>query len=195
MLSRTTTVLVVFMLAACGGDDTSTPDGGPDASVTDAPSNNDVVNPSDSGGGDVTPGTDASTDGPTSDGAATVMCGTGTCPLPAESCCVGGGGTPTYTCTGGDAGTCQQGEQAMQCYSNDDCPSNKVCCLDVTNDPGSAACATTCGGGNRVIICDPKLTASQNRCGDASACATNNDNSWQLNNKVSGTCGNAQGPY
>ena len=188
-------MLVAFTLMACGGDDNNNADGGPDGSVTDAPSNNDVVTPTDSGG-DVHPGSDASNDASNDGGGMnTTTCGTTSCPLPAESCCVTPGGTPSYACTGGDAGTCQQGDVQMQCMSNNDCPSSKVCCLDATNDPASAACATTCNGQNQAVLCDPKLTAAQNRCGDAGACGTTNDNTWNLSSKVSGTCGDQQGPF
>ncbi len=191
---------VIF--AACGGDSSTNGDAGPDGSVgdgsnqTDGTTNPDA-NPTDGSSTDGTTGdgsaTDGATDGSTTDGgASSVKCGNSSCALPGP-CCIFNGTTPQCI---SDGGSCQQGDVALQCASNADCPSAQVCCLDATNQNTPAAvCSTTCTGQDHAVICDPNGTAQSNRCGDAGACTTNNNGTWGLPNNGYGVCGNGQGPF
>ncbi len=188
----------VLAVAACGGDNSTTGDGGPDGSLGDGGNPRDATTTPDgstSPDGGTNPDGSTTPDGSTGDGgggATSVMCGNSSCALPGP-CCIVNGTTPACI---SDGGSCQQGDVALQCASNADCPSTQVCCLDATNQNTPAAvCSTTCTGQDHAVICDPNGTAQANRCGDAGACTTNNNGTWGLPNNGYGVCGNSQGPF
>jgi hypothetical protein len=176
-------VVAVALIMACGGD-SGTTDGGTDGSVT-GDSGKDGTTQS-----DANPGNDASgSDGAGNDGngGSSIACGTGSCALPAESCCVDPGPPIVYACTG-EAGPCAQGTASIKCGSAADCTGGQVCCIDGNVDPMVAACAATCTGAMKAMLCDPTATDAVNKCGDAGACGNTNINNWNLTTKY-GTCG------
>lgn len=144
-----TASLVAFgSLTACGGDDTTTvPDASTDTSnpPNDSGGGNDVSNPPNDGSVTDAPVTG---DGGTTPG--TVQCGTNTCNVPAQVCCVrfqldggaDGGAGVTRNCTAPNA--CQNGA-TTECDEKADCPGSEVCCLQLGSGSITGKCQQGCG--------------------------------------------------
>lgn len=216
-------LLVTFSCSAylaCGGDDsTSIPntEAGVDGSLAEA-SDLDTSMATDSGGsdsasdspssvdaadaGDATIATDggAITDsGPGGDGAA-ISCGSATCNLPAQTCCVYKEVSPPFVvgCSNGtncpapppDAG--DGGVVSLGCELGANCNGSAVCCIEHNTNTGTivSACKSSCAGSATVVsaeMCDP--TAADAGCAqDAGACSSTNIGTWNLPNGFA-TCG------
>jgi hypothetical protein len=133
---------------ASHGDDAAT-DGAPDAAPGDATSMADAGHDA---GADVLP---------------PIYCGTTTCPMTTDECCVsvGGGGTATYACAptslfacAGDGSVAQI--VAVGCGQPADCPGEVCCALKDFDDLiDRVHCQKTCGNdaGTQVVICNPDL--------------------------------------
>jgi hypothetical protein len=201
------TLGVLATVAACGSDDepkAEVPgDGGsgsltPDGSTSTPPPTGDgSITPT--GDSSVTPG-DGSTptgdpDGGTlADGGpggttTSITCGTTTCALPGQVCCVydtDGAQTFTFTCVTGT--TCpalpntEDNPPALSCASAANCAATDVCCLTQAQDDSlSSACkpADQCTG-DSVVLCDP---AQPNvGCQAPDECSSNDIKDWNLPN-------------
>jgi hypothetical protein len=226
--------LIAFPFAAawlaCGGDDTIAPSGGgdagsdvtvadtgggqPDTSTADTSPGDDTSTtdaPQGDGGGDAQldvqlvqdTGSTLTDAGPGGDGAV-LSCGSASCNLPNQTCCVypeppsffvacsNGAACPTIFANpdagdGGDAGPVLSAAQ-LQCEISANCPnSNNQCCITV--DPSgkvSAHCTSSCPNG--AILCDPNAAADAGECAADAGCSAANIGSWSLPNGF-GTCG------
>ncbi|HSQ61787.1 MAG TPA: hypothetical protein VLM85_01180 [Polyangiaceae bacterium] len=125
-----------------------------------------------------------------------VSCGTSTCSIPAQACCVFET-TPawTYGCVdgttcpvlaGGPNGAGVQGT-ALGCSGAANCTGGDVCCVfENANKQVVSACQATCPAGG-AQLCDP--TAASSGCAaDAGACSSANISDWGLP-KGYATCG------
>lgn len=123
-----------------------------------------------------------------------VACGSASCPIPAETCCVSD--TPNglaYACVAG--ATCPQATgggntTALKCTSSANCGGGTVCCVTQNNGTTSSECKTTCtntGGGDTAQLCDP-AKADAGGCPTNAPCSNDNIGDWGLPNTF-GTCG------
>lgn len=190
---------------ACGGSDgggaltetptpeagTVVPEGGGDTGTTgnDAATGQDAsdagTGQQEAGGGDggINPA-DAGPGGTTS----VITCGSTSCSIPAETCCVDrlGGNMTAYgcaaVCPGIDAGA---NTTALKCSGQANCAAGTVCCVRQTVGNGAASeCKATCGG-NEAQLCD--LGAAMSGC-TGTMCSNNNVGDWNLP-KTYATCG------
>ena len=136
-----------------------------------------------------------------------LTCGSATCALPADTCCVYGNsnaGTPgsgpsfIFGCAGG--ATCPaeppgyDPANRLKCGSAANCAAGMVCCVTSdgpTNNLISSACAASCAAAQPAFtarLCDP-AAAPVGGC----ACSSNNIDSWTLPNGY-GPCGGINNP-
>lgn len=194
-------VLGIFVSASavwvgCGGDD-STAASGSDGGVDGSASGDDGAavgsdgspgSGSDAaGGGGGGGGGDGgrSADGGPGGSTGAVACGTTTCTVPAESCCVSdtGGGNFAFACSGtGDGGVCPRNDVALKCEATANCSSGQVCCMrDDGNGHVTSTCQATCsggGGGASAQLCDK--AAGDAGCLNQQPCSSDNISDWNL---------------
>jgi len=150
-----------------GGNDTGLPDTGSSGDAGgDTSSGMDSSEPPDAGMDTNPPPKDT---GPKDTGSdlPPVFCGSKTCPVPKQVCCVDtrGGGYPNYDCTdfSGASGCASDGKTPVACDTAADCPSG-VCCGQLNAyDTGyqDVLCAPSCpNDGSHVIFCDPAAVPS-----------------------------------
>jgi hypothetical protein len=133
----------------------------------------------------------------------TLPCGTATCRVPAESCCLtdNANGTFSFGCVAGPS--CPppvaggSAPVALGCSSSANCAPGTVCCITQENnnqggngsaDRGSSACKSACGS-QEAQLCDPKADSA---CPASAPCSTAKAESWELP-PAFGTCG-GKGP-
>jgi len=190
---------------ACGGSDGANDaltqpgaDGGgvlPEGSTLDTGTGGDAATGTDAsdagtgqpeaGGGDggINP-PDAGPGGNTS----VITCGSTSCSIPAETCCVDrlGGGMTAYgcaaVCPGVDAGA---DTAALKCSGQANCATGTVCCVrQGAGNSAASECKASCNG-NEAQLCD--LAAAVSGC-TGSTCSKNNIGDWNLP-QVYATCG------
>jgi hypothetical protein len=145
--------LLLCLLGAACGDDDGTASDGPPGSV-DAPPGT-VDGPP--GAVDAPPGT---IDGPP---AQTVECGTASCDVGTQHCCVEAmGGTMSFTCV--DLGTACAGTD-IGCDGPEDCE-GAVCCAQTMGMSFQAVCAGACMGGGEVVCHDMSTCEAGQLCCD-----------------------------
>lgn len=207
------------LVVACGGSDGSgdligpAPDGSADATLTPTGSEGGGGGGGDGGGagGDGGGSGDGGARGPdgsvVADGGAgpdsgkpggdtaQLACGSTSCNIPGESCCVDRVSNVVfqYTCVagascpvvggggggGGDPGT------ALKCSAAANCPAGTKCCIQQNGGVTSSSCKATCGG-NEAQLCDPG--AATTGCSAAAPCSSNNIKDWGLPGSFA-TCG------
>lgn len=213
--------LALALAAGCGSSDDSgltgaTPDGGGSSSgdtgtsTTDSGNNNngdaggsssgDSGNTNDSGNpGNADGGNEGGSPGGST---STLSCGSATCSIPAQSCCITNPPGPNnfaFACvTGGcavDAGPGGGGDPptALKCSGQANCGPGTVCCVSTGNNTTTSECKASCGGGgggggDTAQLCDPAAPAASNGCPQNAPCSTNNIGDWGLPNTF-GTCG------
>lgn len=173
--------------AACGGTESvglfADADGGSEGGTEAALSNADAA------------GTIVSNGGATANGApggttTQVACGSVTCRIPEESCCVyESAQPPQYLCVvgtscptvdGGGKGT------ALTCSGAANCPQDRVCCVyELPSKQVASACRVACAS-NEAQLCDPKAPVSG--CSAAAACSSSSVTDWGLPTGYA-TCG------
>jgi hypothetical protein len=132
-------------------------------------------------------------------------CGTATCRVPAESCCLtdNANGTFTFGCVAGPS--CPpptaggNAPVALGCSSSANCAPGSVCCITQQNensggqnqdgDRGRSTCKAACGS-QEAQLCDPKATDTG--CAQTAPCSSAKAESWELPPSF-GTCG-GKGP-
>jgi hypothetical protein len=123
-------------------------------------------------------------------GSTTVLaCGSTSCAIPAETCCVsqvGGGGT-AYGCavscmTGGGGGG--GGDTALKCGGQANCAAGTVCCVRQVNNGAASECKPSCAK-NEAQLCS--LTAAASGC-VGSTCSSQKIGDWGLPTSYA-TCG------
>jgi hypothetical protein len=212
------TLVSIATFAACGGSDSSTIGGpgtgdagaGEGSAATDGSSSVDGGGTTgmDSGGIGTNEGGGGNQDGGPGPGGnvTTLPCGTMSCNIPVQVCCVnqGGGGAPdTYSCAtgsctaggvdgGADGGNQQGGDvTALGCTGQANCAPGSICCITQSQQgvtSSSCVVGTTCGQ-NSAQLCDPN--ASTTGCpatGNRSMCSSNNIGDWGLSPPFA-TCG------
>lgn len=183
--------LAAAITAACGSDAGSTI---PDPDAGEAGSSGASSGPREAGAGGVTAdgGIDPPGAGPGGD-TNQIACGTTTCPIPAETCCVsdvqnGGRG---FACVAGS--TCPQpaggggDTTALKCASSANCASGTVCCVTENGGVASSECKASCTGGDSAQLCDPKQ-GDAGGCPEASPCSSKDIGDWGLSPPFA-TCG------
>jgi len=167
-----------------GGGDTDA------ASATDAAGSTDASDAGsttqEAGGGEG--GIDPPDAGP--GGTTTILnCGSTTCAIPAQACCVDrlGGGMTAYscaaTCAGVDAGA---DTTALKCSGQANCAAGTVCCVHQVGGNGAASeCQASCGQ-NQAQLCAPMAAVSG--CDAGVTCSSNNVGDWNLPPSYA-TCG------
>lgn len=117
-----------------------------------------------------------------------ISCGSTSCSIPAEACCVDriSGSMTSYNCAsacpGLDAGA---DTIALKCSGQSNCAAGTVCCVRQTGNNGAASdCKPSCTA-NEAQLCD--LAAAVSGCTGA-ACSSNNIGDWNLP-KAYATCG------
>lgn len=118
-----------------------------------------------------------------------LACGSVSCAIPAESCCVSE--TNGFACIGGttcpapDAGG-GGSSTALRCSGAANCPAGTACCVYETNGVVAADCKPSCGK-SEAQLCDP--TAATSGCAPGSgACSSKNISDWGLPHGYA-TCG------
>lgn len=165
-----------------GTQETSTADGGgggTDAASAQDASDAGTTTTQEAGGGDggINP-PDAGPGGSTT----IINCGSTTCAIPAQTCCVDrlGGGMTAYgcatTCAGIDAGA---DTTALKCSGQANCAAGTVCCVQQVGGGNGAAsqCQASCGP-NQAQLCAPTATVSG--CDAGVICSNNNIGDWSL---------------
>jgi hypothetical protein len=186
------------LLTHCGG---STVD---DSSAADAAAGSDGATAAADAGPD---GTIVSSGGTTADGGpggstTSISCGSTSCAIPSQSCCVertggggggGGGSGATYVCVSGsgcpvvDAGAGNNGDPpvALQCSGAANCGPGTVCCVSQTSNTTLSSCQASCGK-DSAQLCDPQAATSG--CTAGVACSSNDIGDWGLP-RTFATCG------
>lgn len=208
-----------LLFVACGGSDgtntdlvtpdATSPDG--DTTQTDGSTNNDGSTDTDGGTGDGATGSDGAARGPdgsfVADGGAdpdgagpggnttTISCGSTTCNIPGESCCVYTPNNPppnfVYACVAGigcptpDGGVAEK--TALKCSSQANCPVGTVCCVHQQQNTTFSDCQATCQGNNTAQLCD-KNAPDGGGCPQNQPCSSNNIGDWNLPSSYA-TCG------
>lgn len=203
--------VAIFVEAGCGSDDAGVPantnndaggsavDGGGTTTGDDASGSTD----NDSGSTESREaGVDGGTEGGPGGTTTTLTCGSATCLIPGETCCVTnppGPGTFAFGCVVGttcpvpDAGA-GGGDRptALQCSSAANCGPGTVCCATTGAQGTSSECKATCngggGGGESAQLCDLNAPAASNGCPQNQACSSNNIGDWGLPQSFA-TCG------
>ena len=189
------------MTICCGGSAATgldvPSDGGADALATG------------NGGARGAPGTVVANGGTTAGGTAggpggttaALSCGTASCSIPGESCCLTeAGGTFSFACVVGsscaaavgDAGAAGRNVDTatLRCTSAANCAAGTVCCVSTVNNGAASECKTSCsgggGGGDTAQLCDP--SAATTGCAAAQPCSSMNISDWGLPSTFA-TCG------
>jgi hypothetical protein len=139
-------LLLASMLAACSGDDSTATDSGIDATQGDA--SNDVVTTPDAGSDAPVVKGDACVpiEGGLSCDPAHIACGSASCTVGKQVCCIADGGAKE-TCTNLGANICP-GLTKSNCDEAADCDGGNVCCGFVGPTGGfNTACQPSCGTG------------------------------------------------
>lgn len=146
-------------------------------------------------------GTGAGAEAGAPGGSATALsCGTASCVIPSESCCLTeAGGTFSFSCVVGSScpgaasdaggnGTGQNGDTAtLKCTSAANCAGGTVCCVSAVNSGVTSECKTSCGGGGDTAqLCDP--ASATPGCPAAEPCSSKDIGDWGLP-PTFGTCG------
>jgi hypothetical protein len=202
-MKKTLALLASSAVAVCCGGASNTgleapPDGGANTTTTG------------NGGARGTPGTVVANGGTGAGGAAgapggstsALSCGTASCVIPGESCCLTeAGGTFSFACVVGSScpaaatdagaggnGNGQNGNTAtLQCTSAANCAAGTVCCVSSPNNGATSECKTTCTG-DVAQLCDPSASAATTGCAAAQPCSSKNIGDWGLP-PTFGTCG------
>jgi hypothetical protein len=190
-------LIVLAMSIGCGGStsaDVSPAEAGTDGAtggMDSSPLSDSATQdgPIMSSGGDGGSSPEAGPGGSTS----SVVCGSTTCAIPSDMCCVFQPAAPppdfTYACGGGAAcppGVGGNGTTSLKCSSAANCPSNTVCCAHPVGNDVASSCQATCTGTD-AQLCDPRA-ASSGCVGDAGTCSSMNIGDWNLP-ATFGTCG------
>lgn len=131
----------------------------------------------------------------------TLPCGTATCAIPGQSCCVemGGGGATTYLCVVGPSANCPNlggGDViGLKCSSAANCSAGQQCCASTAGGTVTlSACVPqgTCTGAEHAVLCNKNAVTTG--CDAGVTCTSNNVDSWALPNNFA-TCGGVQGPF
>ncbi|GAC1525184.1 MAG: hypothetical protein NVS3B10_24220 [Polyangiales bacterium] len=119
----------------------------------------------------------------------TVACGSASCIIPTESCCVyESTSPPSYACVagpscpplaGGGKGT------ALRCSAAANCAAGLVCCVTDGGGHPSSDCKAACAK-NEAQLCDPAATPTG--CAPGVSCSANNVTDWGIPNTYA-TCG------
>ena len=124
-----------------------------------------------------------------------LSCGTASCLIPGESCCLSEtGGTFSFSCVvgatcpaaAGDGGGNNNGQNGntatLKCTSAANCAAGTVCCVSKVNNGATSECLTSCGGGggggDTAQLCDP--SAATTGCAAAQPCSSKNVDEWGL---------------
>ena len=189
---------LITLIAACGGastTDVTDPGGTAGADGGDggpsSPSSREG-GPASGGGPEAGSSTDGGVDPPGAapgGNASSLPCGTTTCALPAESCCVSdlGNGSLGYACiaTGAACGSGGANATALSCSATANCPAGSVCCASDATKPTSSQCRSACGA-KEAQLCDPK--AATTGCAASAPCSSQNIADWGLSTAYA-TCG------
>ena len=126
-----------------------------------------------------------------------LTCGTTSCAIPSDRCCVYPAPNPppdfSYLCATGsgcpDAGGRGNAPTELTCSGAANCGVGTVCCIVDTNGLISSACRAACNptGGNAAQLCDPAVTPT-GCSADAGTCSNKNIGDWGLTTSY-GTCG------
>ena len=110
-----------------------------------------------------------------------ITCGTATCPIPAETCCVSESnvGDNSYACVVG--ATCPQppgggDTAALKCSAASNCAPGTVCCVREDNGNAASECKPACGQ-NEAQLCDLKA-GDAGGCPPADPCSNDNIDEW-----------------
>jgi hypothetical protein len=121
-----------------------------------------------------------------------LTCGSTSCAIPAETCCVVSSGSNTsYGCVSGtscpapDAGA--GGDSiALKCSGAANCSPGTVCCVSKQGAVATSACEVTCTASYQAQLCD--LNAPSTGCPTSAACSSKNVGDWGLPSTYA-TCG------
>lgn len=190
---------------ACGGSDgandaltatdTEAGTGLPEAGTSDtSTSANDAASGTDTGTGQQDSGGDGGIDPPDAGPGgttSTIKCGSTTCAIPAQTCCVDTlpGNMTAYgcatTCPGLDAGGGGGIDTAaLKCSGQANCAAGTVCCVRQVNNAAASECKASCAG-TEAQLCDVNVAASG--C-NGNTCSNNNIGDWNLPPSYA-TCG------
>jgi hypothetical protein len=137
--------------------------------------------------------------------ATSLNCGSASCSLPNEACCLypitnppppffaacsSGGSCPAIPADAGyDAGAATE----LHCEVQANCGGNTVCCLQApasgnvkAHCVSASSCVSSDAGARAALLCDPAI--SDPGCGGAGACSSANIATWKLPSGF-GTCG------
>ena len=189
-------VLAPFtLIAACGGasgTDIIGPGGTAGADGGEGGTSSGEGGPASGGGREAGSSTTGGVDPPGAapgGNASSLPCGTATCALPAESCCVSdlGNGSLGYACIAAGAACGSGGANAttLSCSATSNCPAGSVCCASDATRPTSSQCSSACGA-KEVQLCDPK--AATTGCAASAPCSSQNIGDWGLSTAYA-TCG------
>lgn len=174
--------------ASSGGDGSTGSSGSSGASGT----SDGGARPADEAGVTANGGIDPPDAGPGGD-TTSIACGSTTCPIPAETCCVSdlkSGGNTSFVCVAG--ATCPSSgtvgdTAALKCSGAANCPGGTICCVRVVGgDNAASECKAACGA-DEAQLCDPKASASG--CSPAEPCSNDNIGDWGDLPKSFATCG------
>jgi hypothetical protein len=104
-----------------------------------------------------------------------IACGTATCPLPEQKCCVSeltAGGSHSFACVLG-AVDCPRAPDSvatvgLACSGAANCPDGTVCCAEVVNGNNVSSCQASCPT-RSAQLCDP--AASKSGCSPSDRCS------------------------
>ncbi len=124
---------------------------------------------------------------------ANIACGTTTCPIPAETCCVSelaNGGDRSFACVAG--ATCPNpgggGDvAALKCSSSANCAAGTVCCVSEKDGRAASECKATCGNGE-AQLCD-RNAPDGGGCPSSDPCSNDNIGDWGNLPRSYATCG------
>ena len=165
---------------AGGGGDSSA---GGDGQASDGASSDVGVASDGAVGGDGGSPQDAGPGGNT----ASLPCGTTTCAIPGQVCCVSQlqNAPPPFAYACATATTCPRNDTALACSSSANCPANEVCCVHPNTAGATSSCQAACGA-NDAQLCDPN--ALPTGCPQNATCSNANITDWGLPGTF-GTCG------
>lgn len=123
-----------------------------------------------------------------------LACGSTSCAIPGESCCVvSSGGNTAYGCVSGTSCPAPPpgggGDSiALKCSSAANCSAGTICCVSKQGSVATSACQLTCTASYEAQLCD--LNAPSTGCppNASSACSSNNVGDWGLPSTYA-TCG------
>lgn len=128
----------------------------------------------------------------------TLLCGSATCLIPTESCCLSsvnstfafacvvGATCPAASGSGDGGGNGQNGDTAsLKCTSAANCAAGTVCCVSAPNNGATSECKPSCAPMD-AQLCDP--AAATTGCAPAEPCSSRKIDDWGLP-PTFGTCG------